>query len=239
VSLDRVDLGAGIVAGFTTRRGGVSSGAFDSLNLADHVGDELTAVHANRTRLANILGLPLRLMRQAHGHDVHVITDAETAVAPDADALVTSRRGLGLSVLVADCVPVLLSDPEVGVVAAVHAGRRGVVADVVGAAVVAMQGLGADTSRMRAALGPAICPACYPVGADVQAEVVEVAPEAAAVAADGSPAVDLRLAIAVRLARLGIQASVSNICTAESPRHFSYRRDRQTGRTAGVIGLLQ
>jgi YfiH family protein len=237
--LERVDLGAGVVAGFTTRIGGVSAGDFDSLNLAEHVGDELTAVQANRARLSNLLGLPLRLMRQVHGRDVHVISDAEDEAAQDADALVTAKRGLGLSVLVADCVPVLLSDPDVGVVAAVHAGRRGVVADVVGAAVVAMQDLGAEPSRMRAALGPAICPACYPLGADVQAEVLQVAPEAAAVAADGSPAVDLRLAVAVRLARLGIEASVSSICTAESPRHFSYRRDRRTGRTAGVIGLSQ
>ncbi len=237
--LDRVDLGAGIVAGFTSRVGGFSSGAFDSLNLAEHVGDELAAVQANRNRLADLIGLPLRLMRQVHGRDVHVVDDtwSDDEAAPAADALVTAKRGLGLSVLVADCVPVLLSDPEVGVVAAVHAGRRGVVADVVGAAVVAMQGLGAEPVRMRAALGPAICPACYPVGAEVQAELVEVAPEAAAVAADGSPAVDLRLAIAVRLARLGIQVTVSDVCTAESPRHFSYRRDRRTGRTAGVIGL--
>ena len=236
---DRVELGDGIVAGFTTRAGGVSTGVFDSLNLAEHVGDDASAVRVNRDRLADLLGLPLRLMRQVHGRDVRVVSGASAgeAAPPEADALVAQQPGIGVSVLVADCVPVLLSDPDAGVVAAVHAGRRGVVSDVVGAAVHAMTDLGADPARMRAALGPAICPACYPVGDDVLAEIVQVAPEAAAVASDGSPSVDLRLAIAVRLAGFGIRASVSDVCTAESPAHFSYRRDGRTGRTAGVIGI--
>ena len=144
-------------------------------------------------------------------------------------------RGVALAVLVADCVPVLLADAEAGVVAAVHAGRKGVALDVVARAVEAMGSLGARPERIRAALGPSICGRCYPLGEPARSDVLAVAPEAAATASGGEPSVDLRAGLLARLAALGVSAEVVGPCTAESSRalllpararHRTHRRGR-------------
>ena len=111
----------------TTRAGGRSAAPYDSFNLGDHVGDDPTAVAANRRRLGQGIGLgPERVawMNQVHGTDVATVTSAD-GPTPTADALVTDRPRLALAVVVADCVPVLFADPTAGVVGAAHAGRRG------------------------------------------------------------------------------------------------------------------
>jgi len=112
----------------TDRRGGRSRSPYDSFNLGDHVGDDPVDVAANRSRVARELGLPqdrLVWMQQVHGTGAAVVDGPQDGPVPATDALVTATRGLVLCVLVADCVPVLLADHETGVVAAVHAGRRG------------------------------------------------------------------------------------------------------------------
>ncbi len=133
------------------RWGGVSAGGFGELNLAGHVGDEPPAVAANRERLAAGLGLTterVAFMSQVHGRDVAVVDLPVTpdAPVPEVDALVTRTPGLALAVLVADCVPVLLSSPAPGgtVLGVAHAGRRGVLSGVVAATLDAMRDLGAS-----------------------------------------------------------------------------------------------
>ncbi|WP_019815276.1 polyphenol oxidase family protein, partial [Saccharomonospora saliphila] len=121
----------------TTRSGGRSKPPFDSFNLGDHVGDDPEAVAANRERLADELELGrdrIAWMEQVHGRGVAVVDGSEAGPAEATDALVTTRPGLAVAALVADCVPVLLGDPEAGVVAAVHAGRVGARVGVVPAA---------------------------------------------------------------------------------------------------------
>lgn len=112
----------------TSRAGGVSAPPFDSFNLGDHVGDEPSAVAANRARLGRELGLGadrLVWMEQVHGRSVTVVDGPQSDPIPVTDAVVTTTRNLGLVVLTADCVPLLLSDEDAGVIAAVHAGRVG------------------------------------------------------------------------------------------------------------------
>ena len=154
------------------------------------------------------------------------------------DALVTSTPGLALGVLVADCVPVLLADAAAGVVAAAHAGRRGVAASIVAAVTAHMRARGADPGRTTAWVGPAICGGCYEVPEAMQADVARVVPAAAAVTRAGRPALDLPAAVVDQLNAAGVlDVRRDGRCTAEDPDLFSYRRDGRTGRTAGVVLL--
>ncbi|MGY1807411.1 peptidoglycan editing factor PgeF [Blastococcus sp. SYSU D00669] len=225
----------------TDRRGGRSSSPYDSFNLGAHVGDDPAAVAANRERLAHELGVPgeqLVWMTQVHGAGVAVVDGPQDAPVPDTDALVTAERGLVLCVLVADCVPVLLSDAEAGVVAAVHAGREGVRKKVVPAALAAMGRLGARARAITALLGPSVCGACYEVPAALQAEVARVVPGAAVRTRRGTPGLDLRAGVAEQLGRAGVGQVVHDPrCTVEDRFLFSHRRDGVTGRQAGVVFL--
>lgn len=227
---------------FTDRWGGVSAVPHDSLNLGGAVGDDPAAVHANRDLAAGALGRdPARVvwMNQVHGRDVAVV-DAPwgTDPVPAVDALVTRRTDLTLAVLTADCVPVLLADPSAGVAAAAHAGRPGLVAGVVPAAVGTMVAQGADPARITAVLGPAVCGKCYEVPAAMRDDVAAVVPEAYAETSRGTPAVDVSAGVRAQLARCGVRVTQAPaVCTLESADHFSYRRDRATGRLAGYVWL--
>ena len=227
---------------FTDRWGGVSAVPYDELNLGGAVGDDPAAVRTNRERAARALGLaPDRVvwMNQVHGRNVEVVRQpwGERAV-PEADAVVTTRPGLALAVLTADCTPVLLADPVARVVAAVHAGRPGLAAGVVPAAVAAMVELGAEPARTVAYTGPAVCGQCYEVPARMRAEVAERAPESWATTRWGTPALDVPAGVRGQLARLGVtRVTSSTVCTFESPDHYSYRRDRTTGRLGSYVWL--
>jgi polyphenol oxidase len=228
---------------FTDRWGGVSAVPFGELNLGGAVGDEPAAVLANRERAAKSLGIDagrVVWMNQVHGRDVAVVDGPwpEDARVPEVDALVTSHRGVALAVLTADCVPVLLADPVAGIAAAAHAGRPGLVAGVVPAAVGAMAGLGAEPARIVARTGPAVCGRCYEVPASMRDEVAAVVPEAHAVTSWGTPSVDVIAGVHAQLRTLGVRdLARSPFCTRESADHFSYRRDRTTGRLAGYVWL--
>ncbi|SED57566.1 peptidoglycan editing factor PgeF [Streptomyces sp. TLI_105] len=227
---------------FTDRWGGVSAVPYEELNLGGAVGDEPAAVRANRAAAAGALGLdPARVvwMNQVHGADV-VEVDGPwgDADVPSVDAIVTDRPGLALAVLTADCVPVLLADPVAGVAAAAHAGRPGMTAGVVPAAVAAMTKLGADPARIVARTGPAVCGRCYEVPETMRAEVAAVEPAAHAETSWGTPAVDVAAGVRAQLARLGVRdIEDAGVCTLESRDHYSYRRDRTTGRLAGYVWL--
>lgn len=227
---------------FTDRWGGVSAVPYEELNLGGAVGDDPAAVLANRERVATGLGLdPARVvwMNQVHGAGVAVVDGPwGTDPVPSVDALVTDRPGLALAVLTADCVPVLLADPVAGVVAAAHAGRPGMVAGVVPATVARMTELGARPERIVARTGPAVCGRCYEVPEAMRAEVAAVEPAAHAETSWGTPAVDVTAGVLDQLARLGVTDVVaSGVCTLESRDHYSYRRDRTTGRLAGYVWL--
>lgn len=173
----RVFRGLPVEAGVTTRDGGVSTGPYESLNLGLHVGDDPASVVENRRRAAAAIGLGLDglvLCHQVHGREVVVVDDRHRGRgtrsaddAPAADALVTATPDLGIGVMAADCVPMVLYDPGVHVLAAVHAGWRGTVAGVGPAAVEALAGLGADPARVVAGIGPAIPADRYQVGDEV------------------------------------------------------------------------
>ncbi|MGJ5750885.1 hypothetical protein FB563_4802 [Streptomyces puniciscabiei] len=227
---------------FTDRWGGVSAAPYEELNLGGAVGDDPEAVRANRDIAAKSLGLdPGRVvwMNQVHGAAVAVVDEPwEDRPVPEVDAIVTARRGLALAVLTADCVPVLLADPVAGVVAAAHAGRPGMVKGVVPAAVRAMAELGAEPGRIVARTGPAVCGRCYEVPEAMRAEVAAVEPVAHAETSWGTPAVDVSAGVHAQLDRLGVRDRAhSPECTLESGDHFSYRRDRTTGRLAGYVWL--
>jgi polyphenol oxidase len=175
-SLDALDVDAFV----TTRHGGVSAGPYSTLNLGLHVGDNPADVLVNRRRVAAAAGADLGdfvFCGQAHGRRVAIVSGADRgrgafrlddAVA-STDAVVTTDPGTVLAILVADCVPIILADPQAGVLACVHAGWRGTVAGVTGAALHAMQGLGARPGRIRAAIGPAVAADRYQVGPEVAA----------------------------------------------------------------------
>nr|WP_306333883.1 peptidoglycan editing factor PgeF [Streptomyces sp. KL118A] len=228
---------------FTDRWGGVSAVPYEELNLGGAVGDDPGAVRTNRTLAAKSLDIdPVRVvwMNQVHGRDVAVVDgpwDPDTEI-PSVDAVVTARRGLALAVLTADCTPVLLADPVAGVAAAAHAGRPGMVAGVVPAAVEAMVRLGAEPGRIVARTGPAVCGRCYEVPEAMRADVAAVEPAAYAETSWGTPAVDVTAGVHAQLERLGVcDREQSPVCTLESGDHFSYRRDRTTGRLAGYVWL--
>jgi polyphenol oxidase len=224
-----------IRATFTSRHGGLSTGPFAERNLADHVGDEPASVAANRRALAAELNVErVVFMHQVHGSDVGVVDAGAPADVPDVDAIVSAVPGTALAVLVADCVPVVVAGTRAAAV--VHAGRRGVQHGVVASALTALRDL--DAGPLRAWLGPAICGACYEVPAAMQAEVAGVVPETLSTTSRGTAGLDLRRGVAAQLRAAGVTAvRVSDVCTAEDPAYFSYRRDGVTGRFAGVAVL--
>ncbi|MYW94828.1 peptidoglycan editing factor PgeF [Amycolatopsis rubida] len=225
----------------TTRAGGASRPPYESFNLGDHVGDDAGDVYANRKRLATELGLAedkLAWMEQVHGRTATVVDGTETSAAEATDALVTDRPGVALVVLVADCVPVLMADPEAGVVAAVHAGRVGARVGVVPAALEAMRELGAEPGRVEALLGPAICGDCYEVPAAMAADVEKHLPGSSGTTRKGTTSLDLRAGLWQQLADLGVgRVGADPRCTAEDKTLFSFRRDGTTGRIAGITWL--
>lgn len=231
---------AHVRAAFTTRRGGVSRPPFDSLNLARHVGDRAGDVARNRSRLLAALELPAEpeWLDQRHGATVHRVAGGLPAVPPTADAAVTRSRGRVCAVLVADCVPVLLSDGAGHAIAAVHAGWRGLARGVLPAAIAA---LGAPPEAMHAWIGPAIGVDAYAVGAPLRARFLAADPGCtdAFVRRDGRWHMDLVALARRQLRTCGVRSiSVEGSCVhADARRFYSHRRDGPTGRQAALVWL--
>lgn len=221
--------------GFFTRRGGVSEGLYTSLNVGLGSHDDAGRVLENRGRaLAHLRdGEPATLLTayQVHSAEVVTVTQPWTpADAPRADAMVTDRPGIALGVLTADCVPVLLADGPARVIGVAHAGWQGALSGVVEAVVAAMVALGAETGRIRAAVGPCIAQASYEVGDDLYRRFVDVAPDAASYFAAGARAGKYQFDLAGLVAdRLRVQALdsvdvVAHDTYAREDLFFSYRR---------------
>lgn len=216
---------------FTKRTGGVSHGAFASLNLGTHVGDELQDVLRNREILAEKVG-PTQYMNQVHGDRIAIIEEVSDEI-PTADALVTGIPGISLAVMVADCIPLLLASEES--VAAVHVGRRGLVNEITRKTIAVMRDMGA--TEITAIMGPSICGQCYEVSEDIYQEVIASHPFAESRTRSGTLALDLPAALHSVLGDEGVNIVSKFSCTFEDADYFSYRRDGITGRQAGVISL--
>ncbi|WP_234947229.1 MULTISPECIES: peptidoglycan editing factor PgeF [Corynebacterium] len=226
---------------FTSRAGGVSSSPYDSFNLGDHVGDKPEDVAANRERLAHVLGLePSQFvwMEQLHTNTVTVVDAPQPEPVEATDAVVTTQVGLALTVLVADCVPVLLSDHAAGVVAAAHAGRLGARNGIVRRTVETMQELGANPANIQALLGPAASGASYEVPADMAADVEKHLPGSRTKTAKGTTGLDIRAGLVRQLLSMGVtHVDADPRDTITDTDFFSYRREGTTGRQAGVVWL--
>ncbi|MFZ4723395.1 MAG: peptidoglycan editing factor PgeF [Phycisphaerales bacterium] len=244
----------GIPHGFSTRLGGESPAPFDSLNLglADAPGepDAWDRVDRNWARLLRATGLEGRVLvrlRQVHGHAVRE-ADREVDVArtappfADGDAIVTADAAQVVSVRIADCGPVLISDPQARIVAAIHAGWRGVCANIVSHAVARMVARGAKVDRMVAAVGACIGREAFEVGEDVKLAMEQVGLGQFVVPGTGGTRwrADLAGAIGEQLLGAGIAAARIDLdrrCTVADPDLFSYRRDgARSGRMAALIG---
>jgi YfiH family protein len=229
---------AGFLAVFSDRSGGVSAGVFESLNLGLRSGDDPELVKENRARLCAAAGVEeFACARQVHGNRIEKIDrdragsgylDPVHALAAT-DGLMADEKGVALGILTADCVPVVLADPESGRMVAVHAGWRGTAAGIVTEALAAFE----RPVEVRAAIGPAIGPDHYEVGEDVADAVGAACPSGAVTRRDGDRLLlDLPSSIAGILGDGGVGSiSRTDLCTACEPdRFFSYRRDGSTGR---------
>jgi YfiH family protein len=236
----------GFLAAFTERSGGVSDGAFASLNLGLRAGDDIGRAIRNRRLLATTLGLDgfaagqqvhgTRVVRVGRGRAGSGFEDPALTLR-GTDAMCTSTRGIGLAVLTADCVPIALADPSTGLIAAVHAGWRGIARGMVRAAV----GRFRSPGDVLAVIGPAIGPDHYEVGPDVAAAVGDAVPGGAPITRRGGRLLlDLAGSVEAILRHLGVpRVEQAGACTACKPdRFYSYRRDGLTGRQGLVVARL-
>jgi len=228
---------ANVRALITTRSGGVSTGPFASMNLGQRIDDDIQSVRVNRAALRDILHAEPRWLLQVHGAQV---VDADRMRQPvEADAAVARNPGSVCTVMVADCLPVLLTDRAGSVVAAAHAGWRGLAAGVLENTIRAM---GTTADELLAYLGPAIGPSAFEVGADVRDVFLARSTDAASAFVAHKPGkwlADLFALARQRLRASGVtQIYGGGLCTYSDPRRFfSHRRDKVTGRMAALIWL--
>ncbi|HEY2482308.1 MAG TPA: peptidoglycan editing factor PgeF [Caulobacteraceae bacterium] len=242
---------SGVRHAFFTRRGGVSAGPYESLNLGPGSGDAPAAVAENRRRAALAFGVDadrIRTCYQIHSTQVVMAEGDWRGERPKADAVVAHEPGFICAALAADCAPVLLADAEARVVAAVHAGWRGALAGVVEVAVEAMIARGAQTSRLVAVVGPCIAQASYEVGLEFVDAFFARDPAYARFFAPGASAdkrqFDLPGFVLSRLEAVGVgtYAWLGHDTCAEADLFFSNRRafhagERDYGRLMSAIML--
>jgi len=233
-------------AAFTTRSGGTSTGKFASLNLGDHVGDDAVAVAQNRALLQQHLPLPgtPKWLKQVHGTTLLNAGDADGALP--GDAAYTRRPNTVCAVLTADCLPLLVADTMGTMVGVIHAGWRGLAAGVIEKSIVAMRAALNDQpgSELLVWLGPAIGPDSFEVGDEVRQIFLQHERKAAFAFTprdNDKWLANIYLLARQRLAEIGLsqtQIYGGGECTFSDPaRFFSYRRDGETGRMAGLIWL--
>lgn len=231
---------AKVKAFMTTRRGGLSQPPFASMNLADHVGDDPARVRQNRSLLRSILPSEPHWLQQVHGHDVSCAEDG--LHLPQADASFSREPGNICVVMTADCLPVLFCDAEGTVVAAAHAGWRGLAGGILEATVELMQ---TSPEKLLAWMGAAIGPEAFEVGEEVRDVFVRDIPSSSSAFKPGSQRgkwwADIYRLAQLRFARIGVtQVFGGGLCTyTDSQRFYSFRRDGTTGRMASLIWFQQ
>lgn len=224
---------------FTGRSGGVSEGAWGSLNLGTSNGDEPARVEENIRLLGEALSVDrLVRMTQVHGAEVAWAGDVAEGEIPVADALLTDAPGTGVLVRVADCTPIVLAAPDEALAGVVHAGREGLVRCVVGTAVGALRERGA--SRLEAWIGPRACGRCYELPQDMADAVATVVPAARSTTSWGTPAIDVGAGVAAQLLELGVEVTDLGAaeCTIEHDRWYSYRRQGQDSGRFGAVAMV-
>nr|MDD6336252.1 peptidoglycan editing factor PgeF [bacterium] len=234
----------GLRHGVSERMGGISPAPWNSLNVGGSVGDEQARVAANHTRLMQAMGA--ENLAQHKTHQVHGTILMEAGPAnmrgvqpqPEADGLYTDKRGHVLVKHFADCVPVFVYAPKSGLLALVHAGWRGTVADIAGLAAQKLVQLGADAGGLYAAIGPSIGPCCFEVGEDCAAHFEP----GVVLRGAGKPHVDLWQANARFLMQAGVKPghiTLAGLCTAcHTDAFFSHRAEKgKTGRFAAVAWM--
>jgi len=226
---------ANIRAATTLRTGGVSCGAYASLNPAMHVGDDVDLVKKNRQLIKELLDLPGEPVWLEQIHSNRAVSAVKTESLQQADASYTAEAGVVCAVMTADCLPLLVCAADGSQVAAIHAGWRGLLAGVVANTLSAMQ-----DNELLVWLGPAIGPDCFEVGVEVRDAFVQKS--AAFMTAfkqqsNGKWLADIYQLARIDLATLGIDKIYGGgFCTVtEQERFYSYRRDKQTGRMATLI----
>ncbi len=243
------------VQGFTTRHEGVSRTPYNSLNLGTNTQDQAHSVEGNRSLLARAFGITQEKMvtvKQTHGSDILVIDEPNDDVSHflgiEGDAIITNQPGIMIGVCVADCVPILLCDPEKKVIAAVHAGWKGTAAKLASKTVAGMKSLfECSPKKLQAFIGPCIGKCCYEVDAPVkQAFIQNELDWNAYTEPVGTDrwSLDLTAANQALLLAAGIpalQIQVSGMCVCcHRELFFSYRRDgAETGRQMGFIMLKE
>lgn len=246
----RADALAGIKHGFLGRVGGVSDGVCWGLNAGLGSHDDPASVAENRRLATQAVASDATLVGLYQIHSAAVVTVAAPyadADRPRADALVTDRPGIALGIVTADCAPVLLSDPQAGVIGAAHAGWKGAIGGVTDATIAAMEALGADRARIAAAVGPCIARASYEVDEAFRARFAEDDRENDRFFADGKAGhawFDLEAYVAHRLASAGIGRveTLGQDTYAQPDRFYSYRRathrsEPDYGRQISLIAL--
>lgn len=218
---------------FTNRHKGVSKDQFSSNNLASHVNDNQADVLTNQMLTCKALNITnLQTMNQVHGKAVTIINSLQTP--PTCDALITNKTNIALMVLVADCIPLLLYDTKLHIIAAVHAGRKGAFLNIAQETIRAMQTrYGTTSSDIQAFLGPSIKQCCYEISGEVLKEALQKFPTFLK-----KRHLDIRGIVKSQLYALHVKKIDDNSpCTCCDANYFSYRRDGQTGRFAGIIML--
>ena len=218
--------------GFFTRKGGASSGVFEGLNCGYGSSDQTEVVAINRLKVAEAMGVDvseIATVHQVHSADVVTICAESDTETTKADSMVTATPGKCLAILTADCQPVLFSDADAGVIGAAHAGWKGAINGVLEATVQAMENLGADRSRIKAAIGPSISQKAYEVGPEFFATFLERESNNARFFKPGTGDrhhFDLPAYGTYRLKAAGLSAiEWIGACTYSDPsRFFSYRR---------------
>jgi polyphenol oxidase len=227
------------IHGFSTRKGGSSSGDYAGLNLSERVGDDPNQVLENRETALNALGLKpgqVARLRQIHSS---IVVNAVPGMVLEGDALVTNQENVALVIETADCYPVLLEDSVNGVIGAAHCGWRGTAGKILEHTLTKMLELGASLEHVRAAIGPGICHNHYSVGLEVREQFSNAGfPQTILEAQDTLWKLDLSAANAWLLEACGISQDRiwrSKACSTD-PEFFSYRRDAgKTGRMWSII----
>lgn len=250
--MQRIDLAAGGATAFSTLRGAdaCSGDAYSGFNACHYTGDDATHVAACREELAAELGVSvdrLVIPRQTHSAKVAVVKEMPVSVdvLEGVDALVTRMRDVALCINTADCVPVVMHDPDAGVIAAAHCGWRGIVNELLANTLGAMTELGAESGRIRAAMGTSICAGCFEVGEEVAQRFREAFGGEDGIVIEKSgvrPHVDLGRAIRAKLLKAGLQpenVSLPSECSRCNPQRFFSARAMgiASGRTLTVLML--
>ena len=213
---------------FSSRENGVSQGSFASLNVATHVGDDVTLVSKNRSILESAFQCPIVYADPVHGLDI-VEVDQPTQTVKNADIAFTRRRQLGLASLAADCVPLVMVDRDFKWVASAHLGWRGCAQDSFSQ----FETIVDSWRNVVVLLGPAICGDCYVVDEVTRSAVAQHLPDA-----QTQNGLDLRIGLQKKFQERGAQCEIVGSCVFEDERYFSYRREGVTGRQAGIVALL-